>query len=86
MHYWIAIAACAGCLVIGHTVGKQMGLRQAPETVAYQADRDAYFDRQFEQILAEPSRREQVCHQIFELVEGELSLEHLDIQADLTAD
>lgn len=84
MKYWIVAATCVGCLVVGHTIGRQQGLREAPAMVAYQKERDAYYDAQFEEMLHAPDGRELVCAQIFELVESELSVEAIEVQAELS--
>lgn len=72
--------ACIACLLIGAVAGNIYGQRHAPEAFAYQRERDAVMDEQFEMLLQEPGSRELVCERIFELVEGELTIETFDIQ------
>lgn len=62
------VFASAVCVTAAYGVGRQQGLRIAPDQVAYSIERDKELDAYMAEVLAETSGREMVCDRIFDLV------------------
>lgn len=84
MKPWQIALVVVAAAIIAFRVGYSSGTRDCPEHIAYKAQQDAESARFMAEIMAEPTGREAVCDQIFDLVEDEIALDIFLEQQELS--